>query len=137
MSDESGKTPAKVVDETLAAAADGVAIFSKSYCPYCRRAKRALLGIGIAPVVVELDERADGAAIQAEVRKRTGQRTVPSVWYNGKHIGGGDDTVAGVESGLFKDAPRASFSVDDEAKDEAGLKHCGEADGVACRCYSA
>ena len=51
----------------------------QSYCPFCKRAKKALLSIGIKPLVLELDEREDGAVIQQELLARTGQRTVPSV----------------------------------------------------------
>ena len=37
---------AAVIKATLAAAGEGVAMFSKSYCPYCKKAKAALLSIG-------------------------------------------------------------------------------------------
>lgn len=33
---------------------------------------------------------AEGAAIQASLQKLTGQRTVPNIFINGKHIGGSD-----------------------------------------------
>ena len=51
----------------------------QSYCPFCKRAKRALLSVGIKPLVLELDEREDGMALQQALLARTGQRTVPSV----------------------------------------------------------
>ena len=44
-----------------------VAVFSKTYCPYCTKAKRALQSVGASAFVVELDERNDGDAIQAEL----------------------------------------------------------------------
>lgn len=71
-----------------------VAVFSKTYCPYCTKAKRALQSVGAKAVVIELDERPDGDAIQAELARMTGARTVPRVFVNGKCIGGGDDTAA-------------------------------------------
>jgi glutaredoxin 3 len=33
----------------------------------------------------------------------TGQKTVPNVFVNGKHIGGCDDTLAAIASGKFKE----------------------------------
>jgi glutaredoxin len=122
---------ADIVKETLAAAGSGVAIFSKSYCPYCMRAKQALLRIGITPVVVELDERHDGARIQVALLQMTGQRTVPSAWLNGNFIGGGDDVVDGVESGLFKDVNAGEAR---EMAERKGLEPCGAGDGIPCLC---
>lgn len=40
-------------------------------------------------MVVELDQRSDGGAIQAALESITGQRTVPNVFIGGKTIGGG------------------------------------------------
>ena len=77
-------------------------VFSKSFCPYCKQAKKALVDIGIKPVVVELDQRPDGRHIQTALMQLTGQRTVPNVWLNGKFIGGCDDTLAGIRKGMFK-----------------------------------
>ena len=37
---------------------------------------------------VQLDTRTDGAAIQQELGELTGMRTVPSIWIEGKFIGG-------------------------------------------------
>ncbi|KAL3535449.1 hypothetical protein ACH5RR_003910 [Cinchona calisaya] len=76
-----------------------IVIFSKSYCPYCRRAKAVFKELEQVPHVVELDERDDGWAIQNAVSKIVGRRTVPQVFINGKHIGGSDDTVEAYESG--------------------------------------
>ena len=74
-----------------------VIIFSKSYCPYSKKAKRILLNkytIVPAPFVVELDEHTMGAKLQASLGKSTGRTTVPNVLINGKSIGGGDDIEA-------------------------------------------
>jgi glutaredoxin 3 len=123
---------AAVIEETLASAGPGVALFSKSYCPYCKQAKHALMRIGITPVVVELDERlTDGRDIQVKLLQMTGQRTVPSAWLNGKHIGGGDDVRAGVKSGLFKGVNAGEAK---EIAEESGLKPCGAGDGIPCLC---
>ena len=101
------------IKKTLdAAGPNGVVIYSKSYCPFCKRAKAALMNIGISPIVVELDERVtDGREIQIALFQSTGQRTVPSVWLNGQHIGGSDDVIAGIESGLFKQQQHQTLTV--------------------------
>ncbi|KAL9595135.1 MAG: hypothetical protein Q9219_006623 [cf. Caloplaca sp. 3 TL-2023] len=71
-----------------------IIVFSKSYCPYSKKAKNILLEkytIVPTPYVVELDEHHLGPALQAALEKSTGRRTVPNVLINGKSIGGGDD----------------------------------------------
>ncbi|KAH6613906.1 glutaredoxin domain-containing protein [Boeremia exigua] len=71
-----------------------VIIFSKSYCPFSKRAKHILLSaytITPAPYVVELDEHPLGARLQDTLAAMTGRRTVPNVLVQGKSIGGGDD----------------------------------------------
>jgi len=81
-----------------------VLVISKSYCPYCKKAKAALAEV--VPqndiVVVELDQRQDGDAIQDYMQEKTGARSVPRVFVKGKFLGGGDDTVAKAQSGELK-----------------------------------
>ncbi|KEQ58767.1 glutaredoxin [Aureobasidium melanogenum CBS 110374] len=75
-----------------------IVIFSKSYCPYSKKAKAILLeqyNIVPAPYVEELDLHPLGPQLQAALLKTTGRRTVPNVLINGKSIGGGDD-IAGL-----------------------------------------
>ncbi|KAG5644971.1 hypothetical protein DXG03_007343 [Asterophora parasitica] len=70
----------QLVDSAIAE--NKIAIFSKSYCPYCKKAK-ALFAEEFPDVetkVYELDERDDGAAIQQYLLEKTGQRTVPNVF---------------------------------------------------------
>ncbi|XP_009796016.1 glutaredoxin-C4-like [Nicotiana tabacum] len=76
-----------------------IVIFSKSYCPYCRKAKAVFKELKQKPYVVELDERDDGWSIQDALSEIVGRRTVPQVFINGKHIGGSDDTVEAYENG--------------------------------------
>ncbi|KAL4868169.1 thioredoxin-like protein [Aspergillus spectabilis] len=74
-----------------------IIIFSKSYCPYSKKAKRILLdGYSIvpAPFVVELDQHPLGSQLQALLGENTGRRTVPNILVNGRSIGGGDDIAA-------------------------------------------
>lgn len=104
----------------------------QSYCPFCRRAKKALGDIGITPVVLELDLRSDGRAIQAALLKMTGQRTVPNVFLKQKHFGGSDDTIAGVKAGKFADVKKGEKGIEEEAAPL--LKKCGADDGIPCKC---
>lgn len=84
-----------------------IMVFSKSYCPYCVKAKdaiRSALGQpGVAATTVwELDERpSDGAEIQAVLGKITGATTVPRVFVGGKFLGGGDDTARAARDGTL------------------------------------
>ncbi|KAG7400756.1 hypothetical protein PHYBOEH_004562 [Phytophthora boehmeriae] len=67
-----------------------VLVFSKTHCPYCARVKGTLDVLDAPYEAVELDTRDDGADIQGQLLELTGQRTVPNVFINGKHIGGCD-----------------------------------------------
>ena len=54
-----------------------VVVFSKSYCPFCKKAKAALSDAGLKEyVLLELDERDDGDEIQNALLKITGGRSV-------------------------------------------------------------
>jgi glutaredoxin 3 len=71
-----------------------VAVFSKTYCPYCVKAKKTLSKYDIKDVyIVELDDRDDADKIQDYLASITGARTVPRVFIGGNCIGGGDDTA--------------------------------------------
>jgi len=73
----------------------GVMIFSKSYCPYCRATKRLLENLGSSYAVLELDTEPDGRDIQDYLATRPeGQRTVPNIFINQKHVGGNSDLQA-------------------------------------------
>ncbi|KAL8280619.1 hypothetical protein RQP46_006942 [Phenoliferia psychrophenolica] len=77
-----------------------IAVFSKSYCPYCKRAKALLASTnpkqgGKEAHVLELDLMGEeGAAIQAYLLEKTGQRSVPNIFIGGKHVGGADSVTA-------------------------------------------
>ncbi|KAI9833006.1 MAG: hypothetical protein M1819_003838 [Sarea resinae] len=72
-----------------------IAVFSKSYCPYCKQTKQTLSEFGAKPYILELDEIDDGAAIQKALEELSnGQRSVPNIFINHKHIGGNSDLQA-------------------------------------------
>ena len=76
-----------------------VAIISKSYCPYCTKAKKAFQQLNIPFKSMEIENRKDCAQIQSYMKAKTGAQSVPRVFVNGKFIGGGDDVVSKMRSG--------------------------------------
>ncbi|KAF2101681.1 putative glutaredoxin Grx1 [Rhizodiscina lignyota] len=83
---DAAKTKAQgLIDE------NGVMVFSKSYCPYCRAAKQLLSDNGAKFQAIELDQVDDGAAIQDALEEMTNQRSVPNIFINKQHIGGNSD----------------------------------------------
>ncbi|XP_030632148.1 thioredoxin reductase 3 isoform X2 [Chanos chanos] len=79
-----------------------VLIFSKSYCPYCVTVKDLFKELNVKCNAVELDLMEDGAHYQELLLEMTGQKTVPSVFVNKKHIGGCDKTVQAHRDGLLQ-----------------------------------
>ncbi|KAF2010122.1 thioredoxin-like protein [Aaosphaeria arxii CBS 175.79] len=113
-------------------------IFSKSYCPYSKKAKNILLKkykIVPEPFVVELDEHPLGHYLQQTLGQTTGRTTVPNVLLMGKSIGGGDDieelhihnklidkvkTMGG--SRIVEVAHRDGLSMDSDSRSEVKLR---------------
>ena len=80
-----------------------IMVFSKTYCPYCMKAKRALTDLGLQFTVQELDlDEKEGSAIQQALLDLTGQRTVPNIFIKGLHLGGCDATLAAIADGKLK-----------------------------------
>lgn len=69
-----------------------VEIYTKAFCPYCRRAKHLLDGKGAD--YVEYDITFDGAKRQEMIQRANGRTTVPQVFIDQQHIGGSDDLAA-------------------------------------------
>lgn len=86
------------------------AVFSKSYCPYCKSTKSLLSDLGAKSYIIELDQVGtymiewhpgntlltmintdDGAEIQDALEEMTGQRSVPNIFIGKKHIGGNSE----------------------------------------------
>ena len=65
-----------------------VEIYTKGYCPYCKRAKELLHIKGVE--FTEFDVTADPAKEQ-EMRRRSGRDTVPEIFVDGDLLGGCDD----------------------------------------------
>ncbi|AAV86942.1 glutaredoxin [Anaplasma marginale str. Dawn] len=73
-----------------------VLIYTKVPCPYCTRAK-ALFNKKNVPFK-EIDIT-DNPEAMREMVERSGRRTVPQIFIDGKSIGGCDDLYALYESG--------------------------------------
>ncbi|KAF2764637.1 glutaredoxin [Teratosphaeria nubilosa] len=74
-----------------------IIVFSKSYCPFSKKAKhilQELYTVTPPPYVVELDQHELGPGLQNALQRSTNRRTVPNILVNGKSIGGGDDIEA-------------------------------------------
>lgn len=101
-----------------------IIIFSKSYCPYSKRAKKLLLetySITPAPYVVELDLMTEkipksakanddeeqsvtlGKKVQDLLYTLTGRKTVPNIMINTQSLGGSDDVHRMHEDGTLVD----------------------------------
>ncbi|KAI0094515.1 glutaredoxin [Irpex rosettiformis] len=79
-----------------AIAGSTITVFSKTYCPYCKRAKGLLASEfpDVKTEILELDDRDDGNEIQDYLQQKTGQRSVPNIFINQRHVGGCDSIVA-------------------------------------------
>ena len=68
-----------------------VTVYSKSWCPYCVRAKQLLTQQGIG--FVDIDVEREPARL-TEMLEKSGRRTVPQIWVGDTHVGGCDDLYA-------------------------------------------
>lgn len=66
-----------------------VEIYTKDYCPYCKRAKELLTKKKVA--FTEYDVTYDQEKFEEMVERSFGRRTVPQIFINDTHIGGCDD----------------------------------------------
>ncbi|CAH3136760.1 unnamed protein product, partial [Pocillopora meandrina] len=80
-----------------------VVVYSKTRCPFCKKAKDALKAAGLKDyLLIELDERDDGDEFQDALQKITGGRSVPRVFIGGTFVGGGDDVQVLQNKGQLK-----------------------------------
>ncbi|ORJ62216.1 glutaredoxin 3 [Geothermobacter hydrogeniphilus] len=65
-----------------------IEIYTRNYCPYCRRAKELLKIKGVDFVEYEIS---DDPEKEQEMVQRSERRTVPQIFINGSGIGGCDE----------------------------------------------
>jgi GrxC family glutaredoxin len=75
-------------------------MYTTPSCPFCVRAKRLLEARGIP--FAEIDVAADDT-LRAQVMERTGRRTVPQIFIDGRSIGGFEELAALDAAGELKD----------------------------------
>lgn len=75
-----------------------VVIYTKGYCPFCRRAKALLDSKNVA--YTEFDITGDNA-LTREMLQRSGRMTVPQVFVNDVHVGGSDELQTAQDNGLL------------------------------------
>lgn len=68
-----------------------IVIYTKDYCGYCVRAKSLLKAKGAAYTEIDVTE---DRSLQAEMAERSGRRTVPQIFIDGRPVGGFDDIAA-------------------------------------------
>ena len=68
---------------------DKITLYTKDYCPYCKRAKALLKAKGVSFTEFDI---VDNEALTAEMIQRSGgRRTVPQIFIGEHHIGGASD----------------------------------------------
>lgn len=67
-----------------------IEIYTTQTCPYCARAKALLQKEGLSYSEIDVSTDADKAS---EMVERSGQRTVPQIFIDGKSIGGFTELV--------------------------------------------
>jgi thioredoxin reductase (NADPH) len=65
-----------------------IVLYTKSWCPYCERAKQLLSEKG--QTWTEIDVEADPGQ-RDEMVRRAGRKTVPQIFVGGRHVGGFDE----------------------------------------------
>jgi glutaredoxin 3 len=68
-----------------------VEVYTTRTCPYCVRAKRLLHERGIPFDEIDVS---DDDELRADLVRRTGRRTVPQIFIDGKSIGGFEELYA-------------------------------------------
>jgi glutaredoxin 3 len=69
-----------------------VEIYTKTFCPYCWRAKLLLESKGVEYQEIAVDF--GGEVKQAMIQRASGRTTVPQIFIGEFHVGGCDDLMA-------------------------------------------
>lgn len=76
-----------------------ITVYTRRICSFCTAAKQLLQSRGYEYEEVNLDQHPD---LIADVMQRSGQRTVPQIFVDGKSVGGFSELRAAVQSGEFE-----------------------------------
>ncbi|GBL03790.1 glutaredoxin 3 [Glaciecola sp. KUL10] len=69
-----------------------VELYTKGYCPYCKRAKALLSDKGVTFTDFEIDKQPELRDVMIE--RANGGHTVPQIFIGDTHVGGCDDLFA-------------------------------------------
>ena len=69
-----------------------IIIYTKSYCPYCIKAKQLLKNKNVN--FTEIDITNNQSLIEEMLLKSSGRKTVPQIFIDDFHVGGCDDLYA-------------------------------------------
>lgn len=69
-----------------------VEIYTKTFCPYCWRAKALLESKGVTYMEIAVD--LGGEQKRTMIQRANGRTTVPQIFIGDLHIGGCDDLLA-------------------------------------------
>jgi glutaredoxin 3 len=69
-----------------------VEMYTKMGCPYCMRARKLLSSKGVQ--FEDIDITMGGPKRREMLERAPGHSTVPSIFIDGKHVGGSDDLAA-------------------------------------------
>lgn len=69
-----------------------VELYTKGYCPYCKRAKALLSEKGVSFTDYEIDKQPELRDVMIE--RANGGHTVPQIFIGDTHVGGCDDLFA-------------------------------------------
>jgi glutaredoxin 3 len=69
-----------------------VEMYTKMFCPFCARAKKLLDEKGVA--FEEIDITMGGPKRKEMLERAPNHTTVPSIFIDGRHVGGSDDLAA-------------------------------------------
>jgi len=75
-----------------------IEVYTTSYCPFCDAAKRLLKARGLAYTEIDVTDPLK----KEELKNRTGWRTVPQIFIDGKLIGGYQELAEMDQKGFFK-----------------------------------
>jgi glutaredoxin 3 len=78
-----------------------VEIYTKTFCPYCWRAKQLLEAKGVEYVEISVD--VGGEVRQQMIQRANGRTTVPQIFIREHHVGGCDDLYALDRTGRLDD----------------------------------
>jgi glutaredoxin 3 len=80
------------MNDTAVTTGARVLMYTKSWCPYCDRARALLKGKGVT--FEEIDIEAQPAQRADMIRRSGGQYTVPQIFIGERHVGGSDELHA-------------------------------------------